>query len=145
MFSFNFYVRQRAGHLYVRFINANFCNRDTTRTNRILGGEQMKKILFIILSVILFLGNFHYAAPVYASETTNAYDKTNVLEDLQNATDFNIRDYPFQADGTPQIIISSNTVTHRIKIYGHISDCTYISIIRAVKRSIRRVFPIRCN
>lgn len=64
----------------------------------------MKKILFIILSVILFLGNFHYAAPVYASETTNAYDKTNVLEDLQNATDFNIRDYPFQADGTPQII-----------------------------------------
>ncbi len=70
----------------------------------------VNKITVLVVAVVVFFGVVFSATPnlAYAQETGNAFDKTNVLDDLQSSTingqPFDITDYPYDESKDIQVI-----------------------------------------
>ena len=66
----------------------------------------MKRLFVFILIILLTISAGVSGISSYASadSANNAFDESGVLEDLQSADGFDIRDYPYNETGTPRII-----------------------------------------
>lgn len=65
-----------------------------TNTNKKIAIKMIEILLLLVVVFAVILPPI-----VFATETTNLFDKTNVLDDLTSSSNFNINDYPYDSTG----------------------------------------------